>query len=304
MLSLLVRPALLPDDMAGLAGLFQLCFESDEHWPIGEHKYLALLRGDDTESVANLVEHDGELVGFSQLVPSAEGVWALELATHPLRRSLGVLDVLVEQAIRDAAIRGANSIRIWVYQAGVASHLHQFGFVQERELRQLRIGLPLATYRQDPSDVEIRPFEVGGDEGAWLMLNNRAFLDHPENGSWTREVLEDRISQPWFDAAGFLVAWSGQQMIGFCWTKMHEDATGEIYVIAVDPAMSGRGLGRYLVESGLRYLFETRDCLTGLLYVDAGNERALDLYVAMGFWVDHIDRSFVVETGIRAAERP
>lgn len=293
----------MPDDMAGLEGLFQLCFESDEHWPIGEHKYLALLRGDNTESVAKLVEHDGDLVGFSQLVPSAEGVWALELATHPLRRSLGVLDVLVEQAIRDASIRRANSIRIWVYQAGVASHLHQFGFVQERELRQMRISLPLGASWPAPSDAEIRPFEVGVDEEAWIELNNRAFLDHPENGSWTREVLEDRISQSWFDAAGFLVAWSGQQMIGFCWTKMHQDGTGEIYVIAVDPDMSGRGLGRYLVESGLRYLYEKRDCLTGLLYVDADNERALDLYAGMGFWVDHIDRSFVVETGIRSDER-
>lgn len=303
MVSLLVRPVSLPNDMAGLEGLFQLCFETDEHWPIGEHKYLALLRGADTESVAKVVEFDGELVGFSQLVPNAEGVWALELATHPLRRSLGVLDVLVEQAIHDALKQGASSIRMWVYQAGVASHLHQFGFIQERELRQLRIALPIAASRPGPSDAEIRTFVIGVDEGAWLTLNNRAFAAHPENGSWTRKVLEDRIAQPWFDAAGFLVAWSGEQMIGFCWTKVPEDGAGEIYVIAVDPTKSGGGLGRYLVESGLRYLYEKRDCLTGLLYVDADNQRALDLYDGMGFWVDHIDRSFIVETGTRSAVR-
>lgn len=283
----------MPEDIEGLDALFRVCFEADGHWPIGEHKYLALMAGDRTQSLSHVAVMDGEIVGFSQLVPSGEGMWALELADHPMKRSAGVFDGLVERAIHDARQMGGATVRMWVYQPGMAAHLHAFGFAQERELRQLRIDLPI-TEATHIAGLDVAPFEVDRDEDEWLGLNNRAFAGHPENGAWTHEVLADRIAQDWFDPAGFLVARVGDAMVGSCWTKVHADGSGEIYIIAVDPAVARRGWGTRLIQEGLRYLHQARGCQVGLLYVDAANQSALRLYERLGFWVDHIDRSFVL----------
>ena len=283
----------MPEDIEGLDTLFQICFEADGHWPIGEHKYLALLAGDRQRSLGHVAVMDDEIVGFSQLVPSTGGMWALELADHPMKRSAGVFDRLVGQAIGDAKQMGGKSIRMWVYQPGMASHLHAVGFAQERELHQLRIDLPVI--EAGPlTELDVAPFGIGRDEDEWLAVNNRAFADHPENGAWTLELLADRMTQEWFDPEGFLVGRDEGAMVGFCWTKVHTDGSGEIYIIAVDPTAVGRGFGNRLVRAGLEHLHRDRGCEIGLLYVDAANVSALRLYEGLGFWVDHIDRSFIL----------
>jgi mycothiol synthase len=131
------------------------------------------------------------------------------------------------------------------------------------------------------------------DEAAWLRVNNAAFAGHPENGAWTEEILDDRKGQSWFDPDGFRMAWEGPTLVGFCWTKVHDDGVGEIYVIAVSPAAQGRGLGRALVLEGLRHLAEDRRLSRAMLYVDSGNESALELYQKLGFRLDHVDRALV-----------
>ena len=90
------------------------------------------------------------------------------------------------------------------------------------------------------------------------------------------------------------MAWEEDRLVGFCWTKVHKDDVGEIYVIAVASRRpQRRGLGMALAVAGLDYLHDQRGCQIGMLYVDAANTKALALYERIGFWVDHIDRSFV-----------
>jgi mycothiol synthase len=55
-------------------------------------------------------------------------------------------------------------------------------------------------------DVFIRQFDPDRDRAAWVALNAAAFADHPEQGRLTLADLDQRLAQPWFDAAGFLVA--------------------------------------------------------------------------------------------------
>ncbi|MGZ6897912.1 MAG: mycothiol synthase [Acidimicrobiia bacterium] len=171
------------------------------------------------------------------------------------------------------------------------------GFVELRRQHQMHVVLPRDEPVELPAGVALAPFRVGVDDAAWLRVNNRAFANHPDQGGWIEEILRRRIAEPWFDPAGFLLAWRGDQLLGFCWTKVHDgsDPVGEIFVIGVDPDAQGTGLGRALVLAGLDDLARRRGCRTGLLYVAADNVAALGLYQALGFTITRTDTALGLE---------
>jgi mycothiol synthase len=158
--------------------------------------------------------------------------------------------------------------------------------------------------------VTLRTFEPGRDDAAWLRLNALAFAHHPEQGSWTAGDLADRLAEPWFDPAGFFLATrpdpqgpaGAERLVGFHWTKVHpataaEPALGEVYVVGVDPAEQGNGLGRALTAAGLRHLAQDRGLATVLLYVDADNPAAIRVYERVGFTIHEVDLMYQVRTG-------
>jgi mycothiol synthase len=145
------------------------------------------------------------------------------------------------------------------------------------------------------ADFSTEPFHTGRDEQQWLDLNNAAFAQHPEQGGWTMDTLTSRMQQEWFDASGLRVHWRNQMMASFCWTKMHHENNsmmGEIYVIAVDPAHGGKGLGRRMTIAGLAYLAKQNVPLA-MLYVDADNAAAMSVYTSLGFTPHHRELAFV-----------
>ena len=121
----------------------------------------------------------------------------------------------------------------------------------------------------------------------WLELNNRIFSTHPDQGNWAMADLENRMHEPWFDPHGFFLCVMEEKLVGFCWTKIHQDLVnkepvGELYVIGVDPAHSGKGIGKALCTQGLIYL-ENRGITQGMLYVDEDNHAGKGLYKTLGF---------------------
>ncbi|HEY0950574.1 mycothiol synthase, partial [Nocardioides sp.] len=136
-----------------------------------------------------------------------------------------------------------------------------------------------------PAGVRIRAYEPG-DADELLRVNAAAFAHHPEQGAMDAANLAERMAEPWFDPAGLLLAVEGtgedERVLGFHWTKQHSEQVGEVYVVGIDPAAQGRGLGRVLTLAGLHHL-AARGVAEILLYVESDNAAAVRLYTGLGF---------------------
>jgi mycothiol synthase len=287
---------------------------ADDHPPLPEPQLHALADDGGTHHEGRLVlvglddaGADGPLAGLALLTPARDGSTAIHVVIDPAQRRGAHADDLAS-ALTGAAVALADKdgtgrpLHLWAMQAGAADYerAERHGFVPERDVIQMRVPLPLADeVLRATRPLVTRPFVPGQDDEAWLRVNNRAFAEHPEQGSWTLGQLHERLAADWVDLEGFLVADDpddpdGTTLIGFCWTKIHRNRSpvlGEIYVIGVDPAHHGGGLGRALTVAGLNSMAE-RGVHVGMLYTDDSNEAAVALYGRLGFTVDHVDRSY------------
>ena len=271
---------------------------------VSEQGRLRLRSGAERPGVTHLVQvaaDAGARVGYAQLEAGEAGAPSTaELVVHPDRRGGGFGRHLVDAVLAEAA----GSVDFWAHGGHPAArHLAEaYGAELVRELRQMRRTGKAVDEVPLPEGITLRTFRPGEDDAQWLRLNALAFAHHPEQGSWTEQDLAERLAEPWFDPAGFFLATRGDRVVGFHWAKVHpmtatatatEPALGEVYVVGVDPAEQGSGLGRALTAAGLRHLTGDgpgeRGLETVLLYVDADNPAAVRVYERLGFAVHEVD---------------
>ena len=251
---------------------------------------------------------DGAIAGYAHLDPPDvsdgdpgsggsgpdTGDLSGELVVHPAHRRRGHGTALVSALTAAAAGRG---IRIWAHGdlPAAGEFAKTTGFTRVRELWQMLLPADVPVPEPTlPAGVTLRTFVPGADEEAWLAVNRRAFAHHPEQGGWTRADLELREAEPWFDPAGFFLAERSGELAGFHWTKVHPSGAsdggpiGEVYVVGVDPAGQGDGLGKALTIAGLAHL-RARGLAEVMLYVDGDNTPATRLYAGLGFGRWHTD---------------
>ncbi|WP_406372940.1 mycothiol synthase [Streptomyces sp. NBC_00647] len=256
------------------------------------------LKGGSREGVRHLLLTLGdELVGYAQLEDTDPvEAPAAELVVHPAHRGHGHGRALGSAMLHESGKR----LRVWAHGGhSAARHLAQvLGLTLFRELRQMRRpleGLDLPGPKL-PEGVTVRTFVPGQDDAAWLAVNAAAFAHHPEQGSLTQRDLDDRTAEPWFDPAGFFLAFRGEELVGFHWTKVHaEEGLGEVYVLGVRPGSQGGGLGKALTTIGLRHLAAQR-MPTAMLYVDADNKAAVTVYERLGFVTHETDLMYRTES--------
>jgi mycothiol synthase len=283
-------------------GLVQAATDEDGVGPLSEHVMLHVRYGGDPRARNLLLASNGELSGYAHLDPAdpVEGPSG-ELVIHPAYRRQGLGLLLTRALVTEA---GPRPLRLWAHGdlPGAVALAAAAGFERARALWQMRRSLQADLEQPQLAEgVTIRTFVVGQDEAAWIDLNSRAFAHHPEQGAWTREDLDLREREPWFDPSGFFLAERDGKLVGFHWTKIHgpagggaagaHEAIGEVYVVGVDPDQRGLGLGRSLTLVGLQHLRE-RGLSQVMLYVDESNTPAIRLYQSLGFTHWHTDVMF------------
>ncbi|UVS82462.1 mycothiol synthase [Actinokineospora sp. UTMC 2448] len=233
----------------------------------------------------HVVAADGDrLLGYGHLDTGGDafGRQVAEVLVHPEARGRGLGTALVAEIRAHAPA----DVRFWAHgdHPGAARIAERLGLSRVRELWQMRMefGEPLPAPVW-PDGVSVRAFVPGQDEDAVVAVNKRAFDWHPEQGALTAADVIATEAEAWFDPAGFFLAVdSADRVLGFHWTKVHPDGTGEVYVVGVDPAAQGGGLGRALTLAGLAHLRE-QGRRTVILYVESDNAPAVAVYRRLGF---------------------
>lgn len=272
-----MAPADDPDLLAVVEDVRRACLAAGEQDPLDE-------------AAALLIKHHG-LPGLDHARADGRSAFllrhggSLELAVAPDARGQGRAGGLLREVLADPATPGG--LTAWSHgdhpAAAVLADRH--GFARARELWVMRraadVPLPAA---EPPPGVTVRPYAGPDDDVPLLVVNAAAFAQHPEQGALDRTGLAERMAEPWFDPAGLLLAVDDAtgELLGFHWTKRHDQEHGEVYVLGIAPAAQGRGLGRVLTVAGLAHL-AAAGVGEVLLYVEADNAAAVRLYGGLGF---------------------
>lgn len=300
------RPALTVAEQQEIREIITAATQLDGVAPVGEQVLRELPQQRTEHLVATERSGDGaRITGYLNLTPPRDADAAMaELVVRPEARRRGVGATLARAALAKTA--GAN--RFWAHGTleSARATASALGLVTVRELMQMRRPLREVAEPVVPDrlrGVRIRTYEGRADDAELLRVNNAAFSYHPEQGGWTERELDERRNESWFDPAGLFLAFppsgAGEQLLGFHWTKVHPDpdGLGEVYVLGVDPAAQGGGLGQWLTAIGLAYLgrrLADMPAPSAMLYVESDNSAAVRTYEKTGFSTYSVDTAYAM----------
>ena len=286
--------SLTPALQEQVLSLIKAAQEFDNTPAIAEHVLLHLRHGGDKADSHLVLQKDNQVIAYAHLDKTDQVAGpSVELVIHPEHRRSGIGTELLKSAIEICG----QKMRLWSHgDLPAARELAQSNnFIKVRTVIQM--SKDLTEVSPINTDYQIRSFLPDLDNQAWLTLNNKAFANHPEQGNWSEADLSIRVNEDWFDEKGFFVAQDKENLIGFCWTKIHgghshthqtdsdhhdHDPIGEIYVMAVSKEYEGRSIGKALTITGLNYL-KYQGLSSAMLYVDEENKKAVNLYKSLGF---------------------
>jgi mycothiol synthase len=248
----------------------------------------------DARREVRLWEEDGELVGFGWL-EEPDGV---VMQVHPRLRGSGLLEeeMLEWAASQTRAVYGEQAEHeLWTRVAEddprLAELLVELGFEQDPDhALQMSRGLdaPIAG-SASPGGWIVR--EVGGKEEWEKRVEMHREVWHPSKV--TLESYRRLRSAPGYDPRLDLVAADPDGTFGsycICWFDPHS-RTGLFEPVGTRPAHRGEGLGKAVMQEGLRRLSE-RGAHTAFVIAVHDNEAARNLYESVGFETVNTERLY------------
>ncbi len=291
------RAALTADEQQHVRELITAASESDAVTPVGE-QVLRELAHDRTEHLLTTDASGEQVLGYLNLsAEPQDGSAMAELVVHPDARRGGIGAAMIRATL--SKTDGLN--RFWAHGTldSARATASALGLSPVRELVQMRRDLNDIAEPEVPDGVRIRTYAGAADDAELLRVNNAAFVTHPEQGGWTDADLAERRAESWFDPEGLFLAFSEQTdaLLGFHWTKVHSEKAGlgEVYVVGVDPAAQGGGLGGLLTAVGIAHLAQRLSEAaepTVMLYVESDNTAALRTYRRLGFTQYSVDTAY------------
>ena len=270
------------------------------------------------QAVAGAAQGHRRVLAFGQdpaSAPEAVGILGageLDLVVRPVARGRRVATAALAELL--ALPEASGEVRAWVHGENPAAEalLRAAGFEPVRSL--LLMTLPVDRLPEDSPDPAAIIRAAGfaspaadlSDEAQladWVRVNALAFADHPEQGAMTAADFATIAREPWFSADDVLLAADGSDpaapIVGFAWVKTVREEAGtecELYVLGVDPARAGRGLGGALLDATLARMAAHRPDRVSL-YVDGTNVNAIRLYERVGFAVERGSRQWLRSAG-------
>jgi len=239
-----------------------------------------------------VAEAFGKLVGCLDITPEQDiGRIVLDCLIHPECRRQGLATEIYQYATLRAQEVGARvaHVNIDVDNAAAKGLLKKLGFEPVRVRYELRLQLSEAHLPDvGPLGSICRQLQ-NGEEGKLAEIQNCCFV-----GDWgfnpnTAEDIVYRISLSDCSLENVILAWQGEEPVGYCWTTMdfrdniaQGERKGRIHMMGVLPEYQGTGIGRMLLFAGLGYL-KSRQVVVVELTVDSKNIPARALYESVGF---------------------
>ncbi|GAA1439611.1 GNAT family N-acetyltransferase [Leifsonia poae] len=312
-----------PVQRAAFFDVAAAAIDVDGYDPFNEQSRLDVESGRRSPVIVRLWPGDSELPLDRPVGAAILGRGELDFVIDPLFRGKGY----GEQALRGLLATARGTLSAWSHGDHPAARrlAERHGFVLDRTLLHLVAPVPGAAAGSGdaagpgdagpgaaglhipllPAGFTLEPMRVGPDDEEWVALNARIFDQHPEQGRLTLGDLHARQAEPWFDAGDVLLLRDASgRLAGYDWVKVEAPGAGadagsdagsdggslegEIYVLGVDAALAGHGLGRHLLYAGLTRLAD-RGCTTAGLYVEADNVAAVQLYRSAGFVEKTVD---------------
>lgn len=259
---------------------------SDNSQALSDAKFAEL--GNERQTV--VIEEDGSIVAIAVLAchrqSDGEEHFSVESALEPGLRFDAFEDKLLASAL--TLVPPSVAMSVWSHRYSLDAALQRAGFGIVRELARMEMDLPVA---ESGNAIVTRPFRVT-DTDAVVALNRVAFAPHREAASLNASDVTDLMAQDGFDDQGFLILEDGHDLVGFCWTRIHENGDGEIFRIAVSPDHQGGGVGRSLAIAGFNHLDRQPGVERGMLWVDTANRPAVSLYEDIGLTQADVNREF------------